>query len=102
MNISGLKVDVEPIAEGLYGIICDRGEESLVAFGMLPKWIMDMTERLVREKILNIWAGQLGCTVKEAMPFCNEVKLKEKVQAVMDQVATGIYGAAKSKGMMVV
>lgn len=49
MNINGLTVDTQAIADGLYEIICEREEEAIVAFGMIPKWIMDLTEKLVRE-----------------------------------------------------
>ncbi len=53
MIINGLTVDIQDIADGLYAIICERDEEAIVAFGMIPKWILDLTEKLVREKVLS-------------------------------------------------
>lgn len=103
-TINGVQFDPQPIADGLYAIICERGEEAIVAFGMLPKWIMDMCERLVREKVIAISASQIGCSPEElkASGFLSGEKVGAIVRPIMKEVATCIYGAAKREGKMVV
>ena len=62
----------QAIADGLYEIIYEQGEDSIVAFGMIPKWIMDLTEQSVREKVVAEAAKQLGITSEELKPFVEE------------------------------
>lgn len=50
MKINGLTVDTQAITDGLYAIICEHEEEAIVAFGMIPQWIMDLTEKLAEKK----------------------------------------------------
>ena len=74
MKLNGLNVDARAIGAGLYQIICDKGEESIVAFGMIPKWIMDLAEKLIREKIFT----QLELTYENqtihAIPGTNDLR----------------------------
>ena len=69
MKINGLIVDTQTIADCLYTIISERREEAIVAFGMIPKWILDLTEKLVREKVIVENARLLNLTVEELTPF---------------------------------
>jgi hypothetical protein len=65
-------VDAQAIADGLYAIICEREEEAIVAFGMIPKWIMDLTEKLVWEKVVAETARQSNLTVEELTPYVDD------------------------------
>ncbi len=51
MNISGLVIDERKIAEGIYGMVQDRGEEGIVGFGMIPVWIHDTLTKQLTEKV---------------------------------------------------
>jgi hypothetical protein len=102
MKINGLNVNAQAIADGLYDIICAQNEEALVAFGMIPKWAVDMTEKQMREKVIREAARQLEVTVTEFAPFVDDQKVSQTVGAIMKEVCTGIYAAAKRKGAMVV
>ncbi len=102
MNIQGLRVDAPAIADGLYEIICDRGQEAIVAFGMIPKDIIDLVEKILRERVIALWARQLDVAVEEAMPYVDEAKLRAIVQPIIHEITVGIYNAAARAGKMVV
>lgn len=102
MKINGLNVNTQAIADGLYDIICEKGEDGIVAFGMIPRWILDLTEKLVREKVIAESARQLGVTVEELKPFVDEELLTETVNPIMHEICLGIYGAAARAGKLLV
>lgn len=102
LHVNGLAIDAQAIGIGLYDIICETGQEAIVAFGMIPKEIMDLAERLIREKVVAIWAKQLDCTVDEASPYIDEAKLKATVRPIVHAVSLGIYTAASNAGKMIV
>ena len=102
MKVNGMNVDARAIGEGLYEIICDKGDEAIVAFGMIPKWIMDMFERQLREKVYRIAAGQIGCDADDPTlrQFVSKEKMEEICQPIIQEVISEIYRAASRKGMM--
>lgn len=102
MKINGLMVDTQDIADGLYQIICERDEAAIVAFGMIPKWIMDLTETLVREKVIAENAKRLNLTVDELKPFVDEKLLSETVNPILHEISLGIYAAAAKAGKLLV
>ena len=79
-----------------------NGEEAIVAFGMIPKWIMDLTEKLVREKVIAETARQLNLTVAELQPHVDEKLLAETVNPIIHEIALGIYAAAARAGKLAV
>ena len=103
MKINGLKVDTRQIAAGLYDIICEHGESHIVAFGMIPKWIMDLLAVQLRNKINSIVEAQQQVTIEEISRYFNvKPEIEKIVQAIVRQVCTDIYGVAKKCGGMVV
>lgn len=102
MKINGLKVDAERIGAGIYALICERGEEAIVAFGMIPKWAIDVLEKQLREKVVELAAAQVPCTVEEFTPYIDEAKVKDTVQPILHEVTLGIYGAASKAGKLCV
>ena len=102
MKINGLSVDTQAIADGLYAIICEKGEDAIVAFGMIPKWIMDLTEKLVREKVIAETARQLNLTVAELQPQVDNKLLAETVNLILHEISLGIYAAAAKAGKLLV
>lgn len=102
MKVNGLTVDTAAIGQGLYEIICEKGEEAIVAFGMIPKWAMDMAEAEARDKIVALAASQYQVTVEEFLPYLDKEKLDATIRAIMRQIGTEIYNAAAKAGRMVV
>lgn len=102
MKINNLSVDTEKIGAGLYDIICEKGEEAIVAFGMIPKWIIDLAEKLVREKIIKEAALQIPCSVEELAPLIDKSIVDDMTRKIMHEVTLGIYKAASDRGMMIV
>jgi len=102
MKINGLNVNAQAIADGLYVIICEKGEDSTVAFGMIPKWIMDVTEQLVREKVIAENAKRLNLAVEELKPYVDEKLLAETVNPIIHEICLGIYAAAAKAGKLLV
>lgn len=102
MKIQGLNVDAAAIAAGLYAIIVERGEENLVAFGMIPKWIMDLLEKQLNEKLIEIAAKQNGIDPAFVRANIDPEKLKSLRNPIIKEIASEIYGAAKAAGKMVV
>lgn len=100
-RINGLIVDADAIGKGLYGIICDKGEEAIVAFGMIPKWSIDLLQKSLREKIVSTAAVQRGVTVEAMKPFLDEKEIKRTMAEIEHQVVLGIYSAASAAGRMV-
>ena len=102
MNINGLKVNTDAIGEGLYRIICQQGQEAIVAFGMLPADIMESLDKMLREKILAESAKQIGCSVREMKLIYDERKMQDTVRPIVREVSTAIFRAASHAGKMVV
>jgi hypothetical protein len=102
MKTNGLSVDTQAIADGLYDLICEREEEAIVAFGMIPKWILDLTETSIREKIISEAARQLGITAEELKPFVDDQLLTQTVNPILHEISVGIYAAAKRAGKLLV
>lgn len=102
MKVNGLTVDAARIGQGLYEIICEKGDEAIVAFGMIPKWAIDMAETAVREKVITLAATQAGCTAEDFKPYIDEQLLKDTVNPIMRQIGTEIYNAAAKAGRMMV
>jgi hypothetical protein len=102
MKINGLTVDTQPIADGLYVIICEWGEESIVAFGMISKWIMDLAEKAIREKVIAESARRLNLTVAEFLPYVDEQLLSATVNPILHEISLGIYAAASKAGKLLV
>ena len=100
MKINNLNVDAEKIGAGLYDIICEKGEEAIVAFGMIPKWIIDLAERLIREKIIAIAAEQQQTTPAELAPYVDEQSIKETVRAISHEVVLAIFATASKRGAL--
>lgn len=114
MKINGLNVDAQAIADGLYEIICAKGEDHIVAFGMIPKWIMDTMETMLREKIIRITCQQMQFNEAETGHLLELDKLgmltgetgfsenliKETMRPIVHEVSVGIYRAADKAGRM--
>jgi len=101
-EINGIGVDTKTMGQEFYRMICEKEQEALVAFGMLPADFMAMVEEKVKEKLIKIWTQTLGVTVPEAMPYLDENKLKDTVQAIMHEICVEIYHAASEAGKMCV
>ncbi len=103
-KIAGLNVDAEKIGAGLYKIICDKGEEAIVAFGMIPSWAVDSMRPMLREKVISEAGKTYGCSAHELelMGVVDEAKIAKIVQRIEHEVVLGIYAAAKSANAMVV
>lgn len=102
MKINGLNVDSATIGRGMYDIICEQGQEALIAFGMIPKEIADMLEKLLREKVVKESARQLGITPEELKPHIDAKLLQQTVQTILRECCSEIYAAAKEKGKTIV
>ncbi len=102
MNIPGLKLNADAIGQGIYRMICEAGQDQIVAFGMLPKTFMDIAESGVREKLVALAAEQRDLTVAEATPFIDQAKLERLVAEIMREIGCAIYKAATNAGRMVV
>lgn len=100
MKHNGLVIDEKQIATGLYDIICQQGEEAIVAFGMIPKWIVDMLEVQLRRKIIEIKAVQCNSTPDEVSPFVSEELMQDTMRPIVHAVTVQIYGVASERGMM--
>ncbi|MEK6794090.1 MAG: hypothetical protein AABZ39_04895 [Spirochaetota bacterium] len=102
MRKYGLVIDTEAIGKGMYNLIEERGQDAIVAFGMLPAEVMEMLERLIREKVINTAAGQYGLQSDEIELYVDEKKIKEIVNDITHQVCVEIYRAASAAGKMMV
>ena len=120
MKLNGLVVDTKQIARGLHNIIIEKGEEHIVSFGMIPKWIIDLTEKMLREKIIRIVCEQmkfneeetkhllsldkLGMLVGEGSAACgfSEEMIQATMRPIIHQISVDIYAVAQERGMMVV
>lgn len=102
MNINGLQVDADAIGHGMYAMICDKGDDALVAFGMIPQWCIDLMRKPLREKIISEGAKQRGLSADDVAPFVDEAAISKTMNAIEHQVVLAIYRAAKDAGKMVV
>ena len=104
MKINGLNINTEAIGEGIYRMICDAGQEAVVAFGMIPREFADLLERQLREKVLAEAAKQLDCEPTDPMflRFVDQGKLNATVREIMHAVVVAIFGAAQNAGKMCV
>lgn len=104
MNMHGLNVDADAIGAGLYRIIQERGQEAIVAFGMIPADLMDMVRKQLRDKVIEEAGKKVGATAQELelMGVVDDSKVSRIVRDIEHQVCLGIYKAASDAGGMVV
>ncbi len=102
MTVNGLNVDTARIGQGMYEIICEKGDEAIVAFGMIPKWAIDMAEVAIREKVIELAAKRIQCTPEELKPHIDERLMKDTLQPILHHITLGIYDAASKAGKLVV
>jgi hypothetical protein len=105
MNIHGLRIDAQAIGNGIYAMICDHGEEAIVAFGMIPKWAMDTLEKELRDKITHEALKQVGITDVESLGpdfKIDDAKLDAIIRPIVHEISIAIYRAAKNAGKMIV
>lgn len=102
MRIENMQVDADKIAEGIYEIILERGQEAIVAFGMLPADLMRMVEQNARRKVIEVTAAFYELPPELFEPMVDESKLKPIVQKIVHEVSVAIYRQAKKHGMMIV
>lgn len=102
MKINGLLIDEQNIANGLYAIICEQGQDHIVAYGMIPAEIMECLAKLLREKMIALAAAQRRMTAEEFAPYVDEAIIKDMIQKISHEVCIGIYRAAKEAGKMLV
>jgi len=99
-KVNGLYVQPQMIADGLYEIICKAGEDHIVAFGMIPLWIMENTQKLLREKVIKEAAKQMDCTPEEVAPVLDEKLIQDTIRPIMHAISLGIYEAASRAGAL--
>ena len=102
MTINGINANTQAIGEGLYRIICETGQEALVAFGMIPADLIETTTQMLREKVISEAAKQAQCTVEELRSFVDSEKVEEIVRPIMKEICSAIYAAASHAGKMIV
>ena len=104
MKINGLVIDTDKLGAGLYGIICEMNEEHIVAHGMIPNAIIQMAERLLREKVLALSLAQLECSEAEALSCLkvDEDKMNATIAPIMREVSVAIFRTAKAADKMLV
>jgi len=102
MNINGLVVDTDNIGRGLYQMICDKGEDAVVAHGMIPAWCIESFERLLREKIVAVASAKAGCQPAELEPHVDKPLVAKMVRDISHEVVVAIYKEAERQGRMLV
>lgn len=101
MKINGLDIDVPKIANGLYDMVCEAGESHIVAFGMVPFWVYQITERQLKELIIRRAATQDNTTVEAITPFISNELVQNTVQPIMHKIIVGIFQVAKERNKMI-
>jgi len=104
MKTHGLDINTAAIGNGIYAMIVDKGDEAIVAFGMIPLWAVELMRPILREKILDIGAKPYGITAQELelMGAVDEPKVKALMVEIEHEVVLAIYAAAQAAGRMVV
>jgi len=106
MHINGLNVDTKAIGKGIYEIICEAGEGAIVAFGMIPKWSIDMLQKQLREKIISEAIKQLRIEDEAEADFfrahIDEEKMAATIRPIEQEICVEIYQAAAKAGRMIV
>lgn len=100
LTVNGLTVDASAIGAGLYDLIVEADEAHIVAFGMIPKWVVDIFERQLRIKIIDLFAAQTQIPADLVAEHIDEVLMKNTVQPITHAVCVAIYAAAAKAGAM--
>lgn len=108
-NNTGLKADVVAISKGVYALICETGEDHIVAFGMIPKRFCDMWEASIREIIIRTESARLGCNPVELNSpethwrwKLDEDKVGRIIGEASQLIAAGILSEARAAGKLMV
>ncbi len=102
MKINGLTVGAAAIGNGIYGMIVEQGEEAIVAFGMIPKWAIDMLEAALKAKIIAEAARQVNCTPLEIELLVDDKMLADTMRPIVHAVTVEIYRAASNANAMLI
>jgi len=93
MVIRGLKVNAKPIADGIYEYIVKNGDEAIVAFGMIPIEAENLLTRLLREKLIELWAKQECISIATANQVVDERELRAIAQPIHREIICGMSAA---------
>lgn len=97
MEIRGIKINVDAIAEGVYDLF-DEEDRTVMAFGMIPSKRMEPVERAIKEKVLSAARSQYGRAFEaEQKQYAEEV-----TKIAMAELGKAMYRVAKNRGGMVV
>ena len=98
----GLTIDAQAIGDGIYAMICEKGEDAIVAFGMIPKWAIDLVRPALRDKVIAEAAKMIQATPDDLKPYVDEEKVNKIVSDIESDICTAIYTSAANKGRMIV
>ena len=101
-KMHGLLIDADAIGRGVYEMICDKGEQAIVAFGMIPKWSIDLLHKSLRDKVIAEAAQQVAATPDDLTPYVDDQRVEAIVRDIEHEVCVTIYRAASQAGAMVV
>jgi len=102
IKVGNMTVDAGKIGAGLYGLIQDKGEEAIVAFGMIPSWVVESLEQQLRRLIVERQAHHLQMATEDLQPYVDEASIAEFIRPIVHECIIGIYDAAKAAGLLAV
>lgn len=100
LNRSGIKVDAAKIGAGLYDLVCQKGDDAIVAFGMIPKWIVDILDRQLEEKIIELFAAENQIEPALAKEIICPDSLKDMVRSISKECTLAMFDAASKAGKL--
>ena len=89
-------INTTEIGKGLYDLM-DNNQQAAVAFGMIPKEIIDLVMDKIKKRISDILAEDLGLPAKDIYPCLKEDFLNE----LEHDISLAIYGRAKELNRMI-
>ena len=97
-----MTTDYKAIGKGIYGML-DEENRAVVAFGMIPKDMIDLATKCYKEKVARLALERYGIEEDQEMleMFIKAVK-PEAVREFEHEVSLAILGAAKDNNALLV
>lgn len=97
-----MKVNGIAIGRGVYDIL-PKNDKAAVAFGMAPKWMMDLLEKQIRDRMAAIYCAKYEIEPDdELIDKIGKTVKQEPINQALKEIHIGLLQAAKERGKLLV
>ena len=97
-----MKIDYKKMAKTMYNEIISEEDKGIIAFGMMPKTVIDVFQTQLKKHLVKIYGQQYGFELEpEAVKEFEECINPELINEITHNLTIAIFHEANAQGKMV-